>query len=127
MIETITSFLASDIRTATPILIAALGIVMPSAPSVEASRLDVMQALWQDAGLMEVETTVITVQREFASFEEYWEIVQGGPSVKAGRAGITPEISEKLKIRMREILIPDNTGKITVTATANAVQGRVAL
>ena len=107
--------------------IAALGIVMPSAPSVEASRLDVMQALWQDAGLMEVETTVITVQREFASFEEYWEIVQGGPSVKAGRAGITPEISEKLKIRMREILIPDNTGKITVTATANAVQGRVAL
>lgn len=107
--------------------IAALGIVMPSAPSVEASRLDVMQALWQDAGLMEVETTVITVQREFASFEEYWEIVQGGPSVKAGRAGITPEISEKLKVRMREILIPDNTGKITVTATANAVQGRVAL
>lgn len=104
-----------------------MGIVMPTAPSVEASRLEVMRALWQDAGLMEVETTAITVQREFSSFEEYWEIVQGGPSVKAGRAGITPEISEKLKIRMREILIPDSTGKTTVTATANAVQGRVAL
>lgn len=107
--------------------IAAMGIVMPTAPSVEASRLEVMRALWQDAGLMEVETTVITVQREFASFDEYWAIVQKGPSVKAGRAGITPEASEKLKTRMREILVPDSTGKITIRARANAVQGRVAL
>ena len=107
--------------------IAAMGIVMPTAPSLEASRLEVMQALWQDAGLMEVETTVITVQREFASFDEFWAIVQKGPSVKAGRAGITAEASEKLKTRMHEILVPDSTGKITITARANAVQGRVAL
>jgi len=105
--------------------IAALGIVMPTAPSVEASRLDVMQALWQDAGLTDVETTTITVQRQFRDFEEYWEIIQGGPSVKGGRAGMTPEITEKLKERMRELLLADSTGKITVTAKANAVQGRV--
>ncbi len=107
--------------------IAAMGIVMPTAPSVEASRLEVMQSLWQDTGLMEVETTVITVQREFADFDAYWDIVQSGPSVKTTRAGLTPEVAARLKERMREILMTDSSGKVTVTARANAVQGRVAL
>lgn len=107
--------------------IAAQGIIMPSAPSAAASKLEIMQELWQDAGLSDIETTVISVQREYASFDEYWEIVQNGPSVKATRAGLTPEISEKIKSRMREILPADTSGKITVTARANVIKGCVAL
>ncbi|MDQ8037435.1 MAG: class I SAM-dependent methyltransferase [Pedobacter sp.] len=107
--------------------IAALGITVPTPPSNDASKLEVMQTLWQDAGLCDVETTVITVQREFASFDDYWETVQGGPSVRLRLAGMTPEIAEALKKRMREILPTDDAGKVTVSASANVIKGCVAL
>lgn len=107
--------------------IAAMGIAMPTAPSVEASKLEVMQALWKKAELVDVETTVITMQRQFADFDDYWDVLQGGPSVKASRAGMPPDIVDALKKRMREILVSDSTGKITIPATANAEQGRAPL
>ncbi|MGH8494348.1 MAG: class I SAM-dependent methyltransferase [Moraxellaceae bacterium] len=107
--------------------IAALGITVPTPPSNDASKLEAMVALWQDADLCDIETITITVQREFASFEEYWEVVQGGPSVRSRLAGMTPEISAQLKNRMRETLPTDDAGKVTITALANVIKGCVAL
>ncbi len=103
----------------------ALGLMVPTPPSVEASSREAMQAIWLEAGLMEVETTAITVEREFQSFEEYWAIVQGGPSSKVLMESLTPENREQLQQRLRTILPTDAAGVITLTATANAVQGRV--
>lgn len=105
----------------------ALDINVSKPPHPEASSLEQLQSLWQEAGLVDIETTTITVQREFSSFEEYWEVVLGGPSIKASLAGTTPDIVEALIRRMREVLVTDSTGKITVSALANAVQGRVTL
>lgn len=47
----------------------------------EASRLDVLQSLWSGAGLVDVQTHVITVQRTYADFDDYWATIQFGPSV----------------------------------------------
>ena len=102
----------------------ALGGVPPSPPSSEASRIEVMQKLWTDAGIQAVETRAITVQRTFESFEDYWSVSSSrGSSANTALTGLGPEKIAELKERMRKKLPPDSTGRITYSATANAVKG----
>lgn len=102
-----------------------MGVTVPAAPSVDASRLDVMRELWTGAGLDEVETHVITVRRTFADFDDYWTTVRGGPSVTSQLAAMPPDALARLQKRMRERLPADAEGRITYGATANAIKGRV--
>lgn len=103
----------------------ALNVTIPREPHPEASRLDVLQALWTDAGLEAVETRVIPVQRTFADFEEYWAILRGGPSLGPTLAKLPPEDLELLKSRLQARLPADSAGRVTYGAVANAVKGRV--
>ena len=104
----------------------ALGGVPPSPPSSEASRIEVMQKLWADAGIEAVETRAITVQRTFADFEGYWSVsATRGSSANTALTGFGPEKIAVLKERMRRILPPDSAGRITYSATANAVKGHL--
>ncbi|MEE7546883.1 class I SAM-dependent methyltransferase, partial [Xanthomonas sp. Kuri4-1] len=57
------------------------GLALPRPPSPEASRTEVMQALWAAAGLQRIETRVIAVQRTFEDFDDFWETALGAPSV----------------------------------------------
>jgi SAM-dependent methyltransferase len=102
-----------------------LGIAAPVAPSVDASRIDVLRDLWSGAGLEAVETREITVQRTFADFDDYWTTVLGGPSVGPSLAAMASEDVALLQERMRARLPVDVTGRITYSARANAVKGRV--
>jgi len=102
-----------------------LGATVPTPPSPEASRLDVLHTLWTGARLADVETCAITVQRTFADFDEYWTTILGGPSVRAGLMSMSPEQVLHLQSRMRECLPADATGRITYGARAHAVKGRV--
>jgi SAM-dependent methyltransferase len=104
---------------------AALGVPPLWPPSVEASRIDTMQAIWTDAGLVQVETQVISVQRTFADFDSFWNTAQTGPGITARVAGMPPGDVERLKDRLRARLSPDTDGRITYGAHANAVKGRV--
>ena len=52
--------------------------------------------------------------------------VFGGPSVGRQLAAMTPESLAVLKTRMRAHLPADAAGRITYSARANAVKGRVA-
>jgi SAM-dependent methyltransferase len=103
----------------------AIGLKILTPPSAEASRKDDMQRLWAGAGLESVETRKISVQRTFADFEDYWAtaLLAGsvGPAVKA----MPPGDAEKLKNRVRAKLPPAADGRITGSAFANAVKGRV--
>ncbi|MBV9891499.1 MAG: methyltransferase domain-containing protein [Rhizobacter sp.] len=38
-------------------------------PSADAARIDALQSLWTDAGLVDVETCAFTVERTYASFD----------------------------------------------------------
>lgn len=102
-----------------------LGHVVPSPPSPEASRLDVMQTLWQGAGLVDVDICEITVQRTYTNFDDYWATVRGGPSVSATLATMTPEQVVALQDRVLSQLSLAADGAITCSARANAVKGRV--
>ena len=102
-----------------------LGVAVPAPPSPEASRLDALRDLWAGAGLEAVETQEIKVQRTFADFEDYWTTVLGGASVSRQLAAMAPEELATLRARMHARLPPDAVGRISYSARANAVKGRV--
>ncbi len=103
----------------------AQGFVVPTPPSDHASRLDVMRDLWTAAGLQSVATRVITVQRTYASFDDYWTTVLGAPSAAATFAKMSPGELARLRDDMRTRLPAGADGRITYGATANAVKGIV--
>lgn len=102
-----------------------LGIAVPTAPSPEASRIDVMRDLWTDSGLDAIETREITVHRIFDNFDSFWATALGAPSVGATFAKMTSEELTLLKTRLCAQLPIEATGRITCNARANAVKGRV--
>jgi SAM-dependent methyltransferase len=102
-----------------------LGVAPLVPPSPDASRTDAMRDLWTGAGLEAVETREITVQRTFADFDDYWMTVLGGPSVGPRLAAMAAHEIALLKSRMRARLPADATGRITCSARANAIKGRV--
>jgi ubiquinone/menaquinone biosynthesis C-methylase UbiE len=91
-----------------------------------AARRDTMQALWQGAGLREVETSVIRITVDFASFDDFCDsnLVPIGP---AGQviAKMSPAELEELKAHLRKLLPIAADGSIAYEAFANAVKGRV--
>jgi SAM-dependent methyltransferase len=102
-----------------------LGVKVPEPPSPDASRIDAMRDLWTGAGLETVETRAITVHRTFADFDDYWTTILGGASVGPKLAAMTSEDLAVLKARMRARLPADASDRITYSARANAVKGRV--
>jgi ubiquinone/menaquinone biosynthesis C-methylase UbiE len=101
----------------------AMGVTLPSPPSLAASRMDVLQALWNGAGLEATDTREITVERTFADFAEFWTTTLLNPSVGPAVALMPPDDVETLKVRVRARLPSDGTGKITCIARANAIKG----
>lgn len=102
-----------------------MGIAVPAPPNPGASRMDAMWDLWTGTGLDAVETREIAVQRTFADFDDYWTTILLGPSVGPKLAAMASEDIALLKARMRARLPADATGRITYSARANAVKGRV--
>jgi SAM-dependent methyltransferase len=102
-----------------------MGIESLNPPSVEASRIDAMRDLWSGAGLEAVETREIEVQRTFAGFEELWEITLLGSSVAPTIAAMSPADVDRLKRQLRARVSADAGGRVTLSARANAVKGRV--
>jgi SAM-dependent methyltransferase len=103
----------------------AMGMTILVPPSPGASRLEAMQELWTGAGLEAVETRPITVQRTFASFDDYWATILGGPSLAPKLATMSAADLAQLRDRMRARLPADAAGRITYSARAHAVKGRM--
>lgn len=104
----------------------AAGIPVPMPPSPEASRLDVLRELWVGAGMDDVETRAITVQRTYAGFDDYWATVLRGPSVGAQLRGLSANDVSVMQARMRAVLSTAADGRLICHARAHAVKGRVA-
>ncbi|MEO8936594.1 MAG: methyltransferase domain-containing protein [Burkholderiaceae bacterium] len=104
---------------------AALGAPPLWPPSVDAARMDRMQALWAGAGLVEVETREIVVERTFSDFDSFWKIAQSGPRLTPRLAALARGDVGLLQERLRTRLPADASGRITYSARANAIKGRV--
>jgi SAM-dependent methyltransferase len=103
----------------------AMGYDVSMPPSADASNLDRLQASWSGAGLGAIETRTITVQRTYTSFDDFWTIAMGGPSLRGQLGALERDDASRLRGRLREQLSADATGRIRVSARANAVRGRV--
>jgi SAM-dependent methyltransferase len=103
----------------------ARGKEVPTPPSSDASRIDALRDLWEGAGLIDVDTHVINVERTFANFDDYWTTILGSPSVGAKIAAMKPDDLLALQGAMRARLPASATGRLTLRAWANAVKGRV--
>lgn len=105
--------------------LAAMGKTVPQTPRPEASRLDVMTDLWAGAGLRSIDTHVITVERTFTDFDDYWTTILGsassGPTLKA----MTGAELEQLKSKLRQRFPAESDGRIVYSARAHAVKGVV--
>lgn len=94
-------------------------------PRADVSRMDVLRALWADAGLTDLATREITIARSFADFEDFWAAVTIAVSLAQAVREMNPAESELFKSRLRARLPGDAAGRITYTSRANAVTGRV--
>ena len=103
----------------------ALGPTPAWPPSLEASRIEAMRELWADAGLVQIETRVIAIERTFDDFDSFWKIAQTGPRLAASLAAMLADDRRTLSERVRARLAPDADGRITYGARANAIKGRV--
>ena len=103
----------------------AMGYPVARPPSTDASRMDVLRGLWQGAGIEQNETREITVQRSYDNFEDFWSIVLLSPSIVAVLKTLTAAQIDAIKARVRDPLPADTTGRITFSARANAIKGRV--
>ncbi len=94
--------------------------------SSTASKRDVMQSLWQGAGLQSVETREIRIPVSFSSFDDFCEsnLVPVGPAGQVLKTLSAAEL-DQLKARLREQLPIAADGSIGYEAFANAVKGIV--
>jgi SAM-dependent methyltransferase len=104
----------------------ALGITPASPPSPEASRTEALTELWRNAGLTDIATREIAVQRSFTDFDDFWTIALLGASMRATVVRMLPSDVDALKARVRAKLLPDAAGRIMCSARANAIKGRIA-
>jgi hypothetical protein len=104
--------------------LAEFGVSTPMPPSPEASSPDVLRQLWNAAGLVDVETRVIDVERSFPSFEELWAILLGGPSAGQALAAMDEHERARFRDHLHSRLQPAGGGPVILRARANAIRGR---
>jgi SAM-dependent methyltransferase len=105
---------------------ATLGMPYPPPPSIEASGMDALRALWAGAGLVDIEASEIRVERSYPDFDAWWAIARSGPRMAPALAGVAPDRVELLQARLRARLVKSADGRITCSGRANAIRGRKA-
>lgn len=103
----------------------ALGQNTARPPSIDASRIDALQQLWAKAGIADVETRQITVQRVFTDFDDFLSVGLKTPSIGPVVKAMQPSDVETLKQRLRDKLPADADGRIICSGRANAIKGRI--
>ena len=103
----------------------AMGLSDPMPPRVSAAGLRESTEFWAAAGLQDIETQEITVERTFANFEAFWSTcllgARLGPRIKA----MEPSQADTLKAGVRRRLAANADRSLTCTARANAIKGWV--
>jgi len=103
----------------------AMGVEIAQPPSPGASRMEALRELWRTAGLEGIETREITVRRSFEGFEDFWTTSRLSSSMGPAIAAMAPTDVEQLKARVQARLPAEAAGRLTCSARANAVKGRM--
>jgi ubiquinone/menaquinone biosynthesis C-methylase UbiE len=105
--------------------LSAVGRPTPRPPSPAASRLEVLSDLWASAGLSDIHTRAIEVERNYTDFHDLWNTVLGGPSAGQALAAMSEvDVSQFCEV-LRSRLQPAGSGPITLEGRAHAIRGMV--
>lgn len=102
-----------------------MGITPVLPPRADASRTDALIQLWNGAGIDAVESREITVRRTFADFNDFWTTTLLSAAIRPIVAQMAAAELEELKTKSRARLPADSSGRITYSARANAIKGRM--
>jgi SAM-dependent methyltransferase len=103
----------------------AMGIPPVRPPSSDASKMDALQRFWKGAGLVDVETRRIDVQRSFVDFEDFWSASTLSSAIAPVVASMAADDLARLKQALRGRMPTDSAGRVVYGAWANAIKGRV--
>ena len=113
-----------------PIYVAleSMGMIYARPPNSKASQREVMQELWEKAGLVSIDTRVIRIPIVYRDFDDFWEsnTVPIGPQGKHINSMSTNQ-KQQLRSRLKDQLPIASDGRITYASFANAVRGQVPL
>ena len=83
-----------------------------------------LQALFDAAGLTQVDTGAVEIETRFAGFDDYWEpFLRGTGPAPAFVASLDPPARDELRERLRRRLRPGADGGIHLRARAWSVRG----
>ena len=102
----------------------AIGLPPVAPPSAEVARIDNLTALWKESGLEAVESRVITIERTFPDFEDFWATAQLAPTMAYALENLAPDVLAGVKDRVRAQIRMDGT-KVVHWGRANAAKGFV--
>jgi hypothetical protein len=85
----------------------------------------VLWDLWATAGLSDIQTREIAVERTFADFDDVWSTLLGGPSAGQALAAMNAAERSRFRALLRARLQPAGSGPITLAARAQAIRGTV--
>lgn len=105
-------------------LLKVTGAKPAAALHAESTTIDSLRKLFEASGLSEVETRAIDIKITYPDFESYWNSNTGfvGPMVTAIRA-LDDVKQREIKQVAREMLPVDAEGRVSYSATVNAVKG----
>ncbi|MHC5111489.1 MAG: class I SAM-dependent methyltransferase [Planctomycetota bacterium] len=87
-------------------------------------RADELRDLWLGAGLEDVKVEALSTPMRFASFDDFWlPFLEGQGPAGAYVASLAEDDRTRLGERLRNRLVNDDTGQITLAARAWAVRG----
>jgi SAM-dependent methyltransferase len=102
----------------------AMGLTHAAPPQPAMSRLQALRSLWADAGLKDVRSCEIAVERMFPSFDDFWVSSLSSPTVAPALMRHSAATIERLRQRVRGSLPAAADGHVAARARAHAVQGR---
>jgi SAM-dependent methyltransferase len=101
----------------------AIGWTHASPPHAAMSCVGELETLWLDAGLQDIRSCEIAVERSFESFDDFWASALSSPTVAPPLACRTPREIERLRERVRSRVPTDAQGRVAIRARAHAIQG----
>ena len=107
--------------------LSAVGRPTPKPPSPGASRLEVLSDLWASAGLSDLHSRSIEVERIFSNYDDLWNTLLSGPSAGQAIAAMDEQERSSFRELLGARLQPDGCGPITLKGRAHAIRGTVSL
>ena len=100
-----------------------LGVLPDRAAPDDSTELPQLQALWQAAGLQNVETAAFDVSHRYPDFAAYWQALQDSASIGERFAALPEVTRQSVRDALRDRLPVAADGSITLAARAHAVRG----